>query len=405
MELKKILEGYKEMMEKELEAILSFWMNNAVDEINGGFIGQINFANEKINNAPKGSVLNARILWAFSAAYNLTKKKEYEIFAKRAFDYIIAHFIDKENGGVYWTVDEKGNPLDTKKQVYALAFTIYAFSEFYKIGNNEKALLYAIEIYDTIIKYSYDKKQLGYIEAFTSNWEPIEDLRLSSKDANEKKTMNTHLHVMEAFTTLYSIAPSVDLKEKLKEIIEIFINKIVNKNTYHQHLFFDENWQSKFNIISYGHDIEAAWLLQEAAEMLGDETLIFTAKKLSVQMANAAAKGLDDDGGLWYEYEPDVNFLIKEKHNWPQAEAMVGFFNAWQNTNQAMYLQKSMDSWKFVQKHILDKKNGEWHWGVHENYTAMQQDKVGIWKCPYHNSRACIEIIKRINTFENKTAL
>ena len=122
-------------------------------------------------------------------------------------------------------------------------------------------------------------------------------------------------------------------------------------------------------------------------------------------MANAAAKGLDDDGGLWYEYEPDVNFLIKEKHNWPQAEAMVGFFNAWQNTNQAMYLQKSMDSWKFVQKHILDKKNGEWHWGVHENYTAMQQDKVGIWKCPYHNSRACIEIIKRINTFENKTAL
>ena len=367
----------------------------------GGFVGQINFDNEKIYNAPKGSVLNARILWAFSAAYNLTQKEVYLKFATKAFDYITTFFIDEENGGVYWTVDENGKPLDTKKQIYALAFTVYAFSEYYKISNNDKALLTATTLYDTIVKRSYDTQMHGYIEAFTKEWKPIEDLRLSDKDANEKKTMNTHLHVMEAFTNLYSIRPTVELKQKIKELIEIFINHIVDPVTYQQHLFFDENWQSKSNTVSFGHDIEAAWLLQEAAEVLGDEVLITKAKALSVLMVDAAARGLDKDGGLWYEYEPDKNHLIKEKHNWPQAEAMVGFFNAWQNTGNEQYLEKSFASWNFVEKYILDKKNGEWYWGVYENYAPMREDKIGIWKCPYHNSRACIEIIKRITQMEN----
>jgi mannobiose 2-epimerase len=395
-------------MQKELESILSFWMQHTVDEKNGGFIGKINSNNEVIYDAPKGAVLNARILWSFSAAYNLTGNTTYLHFARRAFDYICTYFIDREYGGVYWTVDDKGKPLDTKKQVYAQAFTIYAFSEFYKATKENHAIIEAIELYDVILKYSYDKINGGYTEAFTKEWQPLEDLRLSDKDANEKKSMNTHLHVLEAFTVLYQVWPFEQLQKKIAELINNFLQHIINPLTNHQYLFFEENWQPKSNTISYGHDIETAWLLQEAAEVIKDNALIKKTKAAAVKISDAVKTGLDNDGGLWYEYEPAAKHLIKEKHMWPQAEAMVGFFNSFQNTLDKTYLNISLASWKFVQQHIHDKKNGEWYWGVvgtgleAGSYHPMKEDKVGIWKCPYHNSRACIEIIKRINQFENK---
>jgi len=389
-------------MQEELEAILSFWMNYTKDEVNGGFVGQIDSNNNIVPDAPKGSVLNARILWSFSAAYNLTGNKLYLDFARLAFHYINKYFIDKEFGGVYWTVDCKGDPLDTKKQIYALAFTIYAFSEFYKASKESEAIIEAIELYDMIVKHSYDPVYGGYTEAFTRTWTPIEDLRLSNKDANEKKSMNTHLHVLEAFTVLFEVWPYEPVKKNIAGLIDVFLQHIINPVTSQQYLFFEDNWAPKSATVSYGHDIEAAWLIQEAAEAIEDKDLIKKTTLTAIKMCDAVKKGLDIDGGLWYEYEPDTNYLIKEKHMWPQAEAMVGFFNAWQNTSDKKYLDHSMAAWQFVQQHILDKKNGEWFWGVKENYVPMSEDKVGIWKCPYHNSRACIQIIKRIDQIENK---
>jgi cellobiose epimerase len=395
--MKNILPEYRAAMQKELENILSFWMAHTIDEVNGGFIGQIDFENKKIIDAPKGAVLNARILWSFSAAYNLTGNTTYLDFAKRAFDYICRYFIDKDNRGVYWLVDHKGHPLDTKKQIYAQAFAIYAFSEYYKATKDTAAISNAIDLYDVINKYSYDTIHGGYTEAFTKDWNAIEDLRLSDKDANEKKSMNTHLHVIEAFSALYQIWPYEPVKKKIAELIQNFSQHIIDPVTHHQHLFFDEQWRSRSTTVSYGHDIETAWLLQEAAVIITDDDLIATTKTIAVSMVDAVKKGLDNDGGLWYEYEPDTDHLIKEKHMWPQAEAMVGYFNAYQNTMDKKYLDSSVASWQFVQQYIHDKQNGEWYWGVKENYAPMQQDKVGVWKCPYHNSRACIEIIKRIN--------
>ena len=395
--MENILQEYKAAMQKELASILSFWIVHTVDEVNGGFIGQIDFENKKITDAPKGAVLNARILWSFSAAYNLTGNTTYLDFAKRAFNYICRYFIDKDNRGVYWLVDHKGHQLDTKKQIYAQAFAIYAFSEYYKATKDTAAISNAIDLYDVINKYSYDTVNGGYTEAFTKDWNAIEDLRLSDKDANEKKSMNTHLHVIEAFSTLYQIWPYEQVKKKIAELIQNFSQHIIDPVTHHQHLFFDEQWRPRSITVSYGHDIETAWLLQEAAVIITDDDLIATTKTIAVNMADAVKKGLDKDGGLWYEYEPATDHLIKEKHMWPQAEAMVGYFNAYQNTMDKKYLDSSVASWQFVQQHIHDKQNGEWHWGVKENYIPMQQDKVGVWKCPYHNSRACIEIIKRIN--------
>ncbi|WP_235906274.1 AGE family epimerase/isomerase [Ginsengibacter hankyongi] len=397
IELVKQLTLYKKQMQQELSAILHFWQRYTPDTAFGGFYGRLDNLNNVSKNAPKGSVLNSRILWAFSAAFNLQGNKDYLDVANRAFQYIINYFIDKTNGGIYWTVDYKGEPLDTKKQMYALSFGIYGLSEFYVASKNQQAKETAIALYHLIVEHSYDKINGGYLEALSADWKEIGDLRLSKKDANEKKSMNTHLHILECFAALYRIWPDEVLKNKIEELIQIFLDHIIDKKSNHQVLFFDEQWNPKSNIISYGHDIEAAWLIQEAAEIIQNKNLIEKIKIRSVQLANAAAEGLDTDGGLWYEYEVEEKNLIKEKHSWPQAESMIGFFNAWQLTGNEDLLEKSFASWKFIQQHILDKKNGEWFWGVKENYSLMNEDKVGPWKCPYHNSRACIELIKRID--------
>jgi cellobiose epimerase len=398
--MKDVLLKYRSEMQQELEDILAYWMRFTIDTTNGGFFGKIDHDNKVYPEAPKGSVLNARILWTFSAAYNLTRKQEYLEVAQRAFQYLQQCFIDQEYGGVYWTVDYKGEPLDTKKQIYALAFAVYGLTEFYSASKGEGPLKASTEIYADIVSHSHDKPFGGYIEALTRDWKEIEDLRLSAKDFNEKKSMNTHLHVLEAFANLYRVRPTEVLKQQLTELVQLFLDHIISSRTNHLVLFFDEEWNTRSEIISYGHDIEAAWLLQEAAELLNNEQLLSDVKTRSVQLAIAAEEGLDKDGGLWYEYERGN--LTKQKHSWPQAEAMIGFFNAWQNTGKEKFLRQSLQSWKFVKEYIHDKDCGEWYWGVNEDYSPMkQEDKVGIWKCPYHNSRACIEIIKRINSLSD----
>ncbi|MEP6467119.1 MAG: AGE family epimerase/isomerase [Parafilimonas sp.] len=394
------LQNYKNETEAELAAILNYWMKFTVDK-NGGFYGKINNENEADKQAPKGAVMHARILWAFSAAYNFCNDERYIATAKNAFEYIREYFIDKEFGGVFWTVDARGNMLDSKKQIYALAFCIYGLSEYYKASKNEAALALAIDIYNVLEEYSCDAVNKGYFEAFTREWHVADDLRLSEKDANEKKTMNTHLHIIEAYANLYRVQKNEKLCNKIVCLLELFNAHFIDHKTFHLKLFFDEAWNEKPDVISYGHDIEAAWLLQQCAEVIQNELWIKIYKNHAVKIAKEATEGLDKDGGMWYEYEPLQHNLVKQKHWWVQAEAMVGFYNAYQITNDEIFLKHSINSWQFVKTYIKDKKNGEWFWGVNEDYSIMQnQDKAGLWKCPYHNSRACLEIIKRINNYQ-----
>jgi len=400
--MEKILAQYREEVTRELHQILSFWINHTIDANHGGFVGRIDHQNHVDALAPKGSVLNSRILWSFSAACRLTGKKEYLSIADRAFDYFLENFIDKEYGGVYWTVDYTGKPLDTKKQIYALSFAVYGLSEYFRVAENEEAKQAAITIYNDIVKYSYDKNYGGYIEALSREWKEVADLRLSAKDANEKKSMNTHLHLLEGFASLYRVWPDAVLKRRVIELITAFTDRIISKQNNHLALFFDEQLNEKPGVISYGHDIEAAWLVQEAAELMGNELLILNVKNNSLLLAEAASKGLDKDGGLWYEYNPEQHHLVMEKHWWPQAEAMVGYLNAWQIAGEEKYLERSLKSWQFIKDFIIDKNGGEWHWGVKEDYSPMkEQDKVGMWKCPYHNPRACIEVINRTTKILN----
>ena len=380
--------------QRELESLLSYWAHRAVDQKNGGFYGRIDAHDAVVAGSPKGAVLNARILWTFAAAYNNVRDPAYRALAERAFHYVRQFFIDPEFGGVYWSVNDEGQPLDTKKQVYALAFTIYGLAEYYRASGDETALTLAQAQYRAIEAHSFDAVRGGYLEAFARDWQPLADLRLSAKDANEKKTMNTHLHVLEAYANLYRVWPDAGLAQQIRGLLRVFDKHIIDPVTHHLRLFFDENWQSKSEIISYGHDIEAAWLLLEAAEVLDDPQLVARFQQLALPIATAAAEGLDADGGLNYELEP--GHLVREKHWWVQAEAMVGFLNAYQLGGGEHFLDKFGAVWEFTQAHILDRAGGEWFWGVDADHALMPgQDKAGLWKCPYHNGRACLEILRR----------
>lgn len=390
------LKQLKAELSAELDSILEYWSKHTIDTQNGGFVGQIDFNDHIIVNTEKGSVLNARILWTFSSSYKITKNESHKEIAKRAFEFLSDYFYNDEFGGLFWSINADKTPKDTKNQIYALAFAIYGLSEYYAISKEDKALEIAINLYLKIQEHSYDPENKGYFEALTRNWQPIEDLRLSDKDANEKKTMNTHLHIVEAYANLFKVWKDKKLQSDIIELLETIEKHFINTETGHLRLFFDENWIEKPDVISYGHDIEAAWLLLQCAEISEDENLINNYKKHAIQMAEVTQEGLGSDSGLWYEFDPEKNELIAEKHWWVQAEALIGFYNAYQLTGDQKYLDIVFKNWKFIQKHILDKQNGEWFWGIYSDNSLIEKDKAGFWKCPYHNSRACLELIQRI---------
>jgi mannobiose 2-epimerase len=386
---------FRDEAKRELKNILSYWKDHAVDHGNGGFFGKVNNENIVDASAVKGSVLNGRILWTFSAAYSHLKQESHLELARRAYNYLGDFFIDPEFGGVYWTVDAKGRPAETKKQVYACAFVLYGLAEYYHASSDEQALEQAIQLYYTIVSRAYDKEYGGYYEAFSREWNEIPDQRLSGKDANEKKSTNTNLHVVEAFANLYKIWPDKDLKKQIQDLIMIFLKKIMGTDNHHLQLFFDRQWKNKPMSISYGHDIEAAWLLPECAEIIDDQYLAGELTKSAIHLANAAMNGLDEDGALLYEYDLHKKKLIREKHWWPQAEALVGFIHTWQITGETRYADAALSCWEFIKKQLIC-PTGEWYWGVNSNGPIIDEDKIGLWKCPYHNSRACLELIKRI---------
>jgi len=394
--------SFRAELQAELhDHILSFWRERMVDRQRGGFYGRLDGAGRLHPQAAKGVVLNARILWSFAAAARYSGRDDYRRLAERAYAYLHEHFADREQGGVYWLLDCEGSPLDTKKQIYAQAFTVYALAEYYRLGGSREALDWAVELYGLIERYSRDRQQGGYLEAFDRDWGLLADLRLSEQDANEAKTMNTHLHLLEAYTNLYRAWPDGQLHQDLLDLIDLFLNRFIDPQTYHLHLFFDEHWKLKSHTISFGHDIEAAWLLTEAAALTGEAALIEKVKTTAVAIAAATlAEGVDADGGLFNEAGPQ-GLTDTDKHWWPQAEAMVGFWNAWELSGEARFTAAARRSWGFIREYLVDRAGGEWRWGVRRDGAPMREEnKAGPWKAPYHNTRACLEMIGRLERQE-----
>lgn len=386
-----------EVREELINNILPFWSVKMIDSTYGGFFGRIDGEGKIHRNADKGCILNARILWTFSSAYRVIKNPEYLIMAERAKDYLLNYFFDIEYGGVYWLLDHKGDVKDGKKQIYAQAFAIYGLTEYFRVSNDTNALDKAIGLFRLIEEYSFDNLLDGYFEAFSHSWGPIEDLRLSEKDANEKKTMNTHLHVLEAYTNLYRIWEDDLLKKQLHRLINLFTDKIVNENTSDLKMFFDEEWNDKTDLVSYGHNIESSWLIQEAARVLGDNSVINKVKNISLNIARSSKNGLMEDGSMIYEkfFDGRTDY---DRHWWVQAETVLGYLNAYSLSGENEYLNLSLAAWRFICDNLIDPQNGEWYWSV-DRYLKpnLTGDKAGFWKCPYHNSRMCLEIIERFN--------
>lgn len=390
--------------------ILPFWANRMVDYEHGGFYGRIDGHNILYPEAEKGAVLNARILWTFASACRILHRMPYRILAARAMDYILVRFLDQEYGGVYWSLNADGSPLDTKKQTYAIAFTIYGLTEFYRATKDQQALDAAIRLFEDLETHAYKcenekiikssnyqifKSPNGYVEALTRDWQPLPDSRLSDKDENCAFSMNTHLHVLEAYTNLYRVLKNVQrddvqgtkerVERQLRTLIDIFATRIFDPATGHLMLFFDENWQPSNTHTSPGHDIEAAWLLHEALEVFGDEELLNQTLPVIHSLAQAAEDG-----------------ILRESEWWCFAEAVVGYMDQWQllldkdPQEAAINYELAQAAYEFIQNRLLDREHGEWFWSVLPDGTPDRtHDKSGFWKCPYHNSRMCFEIIER----------
>ena len=352
------MENLKETMRDVLENnILSYWLTKVKDEENGGFYGRVDGNDQVHPVAEKGAVMNARILWAFSAAYRVLKKPEYLEAATRAKEYVRDHFLDREYGGIYWSVDYKGNPLDTKKQTYAIGFAIYGFSEYARATGDKEALDIAISLYHDIEQHAFDAENNGYIEALTREWNPIADMRLSDKDENGSRTMNTHLHIIEPYTNLYRVWKTPDLEKSIRNLLDIFTDKLLNKETYHLDLFFNDEWEGKRNIESYGHDIEASWLLHEIALVLDDKEVLHKIERIIRRIADAADEGLRPDGSMVYEHWKDGDKFDLQRQWWVQCENIIGHIDLYQYFRTEENLLVAISCWNYVAKHLLDAKN------------------------------------------------
>ena len=403
----------QEVKETLTKNILPFWLKMQ-DKENGGFYGQMRGDGTLVKEASKGGILNARILWSFSAAYRVLRNPEYLEAATRAKDYLIQHFIDPVYGGTYWELDCKGNPIDTKKQFYAIGFAIYGLSEYVRATKDTEVLDVCFSLFDVIEEHSFDKEYNGYIEACTREWGEIADMRLSELDANYPKSQNTHLHIIEPYTNLYRClkelreagtmlqrhdidAVTARVERALRNLIDIFCEKILNPETYHLDLFFEKDWKRGAGWLeSYGHDIECSWLLHEAALVLGDRKVLDRVEPVVRLVAKASEKGLNADGSMTHEANLDTGYVDADRHWWVQAEAVVGFFNLYQYFSDTEALQKVLACWQYIKDNLIDHELGEWYWSrAPERNINRRDDHAGFWKCPYHNSRMCLELIER----------
>jgi mannobiose 2-epimerase len=379
-----------------LEDILPFWRRRTVDERRGGFIGRMSNDLRIDEDAPKGLILNARILWTFSAVRGVTGDPEDAALALRVRDYLLTRFRDPTHGGYFWELDPEGRMTDGTKKTYGQAFCAYALAEHHRTSGDRESLAAAIDVFRRIERHARDESGGGYLEALSREWAPCAEMRLGEGDPSEKKSMNCHLHVLEAYTGLFRSWRDPDLAGRLRELVEIFLRRILDRGGVHFGHFFDEAWRPRSEGYTFGHDIEGSWLLCEAAEVLGDPGLIGDVRALAARMARAVlAEGLDADGGLLYAGR-DGRITDDGKEWWPQAEAVVGFLNAWQITGDEAFLDAAGRCWRFIRERIVDPR-GEWYWRVSRDGTPDEsKPKVSAWKCPYHNARCCLEVLTRL---------
>lgn len=406
------LETMRKAVDNELRNnILSYWMAYAIQPDGKGFYGAVDMDNKPVPGVDKSCVLNARILWTFAAASKFHGDEKYAEVADLAYRVLIEHFLDEEHGGFFMTVTEDHKPADTTKHTYAQAFAIYALCKYYELRRDESVMTLIRKCFNVVEEKTKDSDGLGYFEAFSRDWLPIKENRMA--DGNEPKSMNTHLHVLEGYAALYKVWKDGSVRLRLAELLNLFLERIIRESS-HFGIFFDNNFnevEHTKGTCSFGHDIEGSWLLWEAAAILGDETVLARLKPIVLKMVDSIERvAVDKDGGLFLESTRFGSHIRTNKHWWPQAENMVGFMNAYQLTGEEKYLETAKLAWSFIDKYVVDHERGEWYTKLNQlgepflveppedpSPYYRNDRKVDPWKCPYHNGRACLEMMERID--------
>lgn len=387
------------MMLEEVKAhllndIIPFWKNLRDDEF-GGYYGYMDYDLKVDKKAVKGCILNSRITWFFANAYTLLKDESLLEEAKHGFAFMKEHCMDKENGGIFWSMKYDGTPEDTTKHTYNQAFSIYALSSYYEATHDEEALAMAKELFHIIETKCTD--EIGYKEAFDKEFHEVENDKLSENGVIAEKTMNTLLHVFEAYTELYRVAKLPEVKERLEWIMDTFADKVYNPKLHRQEVFFDRNMNTILDLHSYGHDIETAWLMDRGVEVLGEKKYEEKMTPITRDLTAEIYKVAFDGHSLANECEKGV--VNVHRIWWVQAETVIGFLNGWQkDPSRTEYLEAAKSEWQFIKDHVMDKRQGsEWFWEVDPSGKPYEgRPIVEPWKCPYHNGRMCFEVIRRL---------
>ncbi len=381
-----------QVKEHLLNDIIPFWQRLR-DEEYGGFYGYMGYDLAIDKKAVKGCILNSRILWFFSNAYMLLKDEQLLKDAGHAFKFLKDHCLDEENGGIYWSLTYAGKPEDTTKHTYNQAFAIYALSSYYDASKDEQALKIAQELYHIV--ETKCKDEYGYLEAFNIRFEPAENDKLSENGVMAEKTMNTLLHVFEAYTELYRVTHDGKVADNIRYMMDLVADKVYNSKIGRQEVFFDRTWNTLIDLYSYGHDIETSWLIDRGLEILGDDTYTAKLSPITKTITENIYKRAYIDHSLVNEAENGV--VDTTRIWWVQAEAVVGFLNGYQKSPEHKeYLEAAEAIWGYIRDYLLDKRCSEWYWALDENRKPLEKPIVEPWKCPYHNGRMCFEVIRRM---------
>ena len=381
---------YKEEIERHLiYDIIPFWKKLRDDEY-GGYFGYVDYDLNIDENAVKGCILNNRITWFFSNAYVVTSDDSLLAEARHGYEFLRDKCWDHDNDGVFWSLNYDGTPADTTKHTYNQAFAIYALSSYYEVSHDAEALNLAFELFDIIEEKCRDEE--GYLEAFTYDFRPESNEKLSENGVMADRTMNTLLHVFEGYSELYRVSHNEKVGEKMRWILDVFASKIYNPERHRQEVFFNSEYETLIDLISYGHDIESAWLIDRGVEILGDPEYEAKIGPVTRDLTANIYKTAFNGHSLPNECESGV---VDEKRVWwVQAEALLGFLNGYRKTPEhTEYLEAAEAEWEFIREHVIDPRCREWFMHVDaQGNPERGRPIVEEWKCPYHNGRMCIEV-------------